>query len=331
MRIRNAANVLEKLIPQGEPLLLTGAPGVGKTDLISDVVCNRLKFKLHIFHPVLDDRVDYKGLPGIVDGKAEFLTFGNLRILEEATEPTVIFFDDLGSSVGSDIQAAVMQLIHARELNGKAISDHITFVAATNRKEDRAGVSGLLAPLQDRFIAIIPVDFHIDDWAAWMMQKGFDPRLVGFARLRTNLMMDAKPSKGIEKIPTPRSVAGVGRLLNQGLGERELLACAVGEAWATEFAAFCKVVDDIPDVNKIWKKPEKVKVPKEAAVLYALMAALAFHAKEENVDALMVYLNRVSPEYAVVALKDCAARLQALGVHPGFFEWIKVNNAVFDF
>ena len=333
MRGKTVATVLKTMIPQGEPILITGPPGVGKTDIVK-TVCEDLGFKYHIFHPVLDDRVDYKGLPGIVDGRAEFLTFGNLRILEEATETTVIIFDDLGQAM-SDVQASIMQLILGRELNGKKISNHITFVAMTNRKEDKAGVSGILAPLLDRFVVVIPLEFHIDDWAAWMMNKGYDSDLIAFARVRPEHMtkQNTKAVAKMQKSPTPRSVAGVGRLLEAGLDSRDLLECAVGEAWATEFHAFRTVIKDVPDVRTIWKNPKTAPLlegENQAATRYALMAALAYHCQNKHIDAMMTYLNRVSPEYAVVALKDCASRLPKLVGNKKFFKFVKDNNAVFE-
>ncbi len=261
MRIAKAKEVLLKLIPKGEPLLFTGPPGIGKTSLVKQVA-KELDFDLMILHPILDDRVDYKGLPAVVDGKAAFLPFGNLETLIEATKPLVVFLDDLGQSP-QDVQAAIMQLVLGRELNGKKISDDVVFVAASNRKEDKAGVHGLLAPLLDRFIGVYDIEFNIDDFAAWMMQQQYDPSLVGFARFRTDLIGNSKASGKMEKIPTPRSIAGVGELLLLNLADQEILAGAVGEAFAVEYLAFREVVSTIPDVKTIWKRPSKVKVPKD--------------------------------------------------------------------
>lgn len=329
IRLSRAAEIIEALLPTKQPTLLVGPPGVGKTSIYKKIA-EKTKHELFIFHPVLDDRVDYKGLPGIVDGGAKFLPFGNLKKLIEANKPTLVFFDDLGQSP-VDVQAAIMQLILGRELNGKRISDHVVFAAATNRKEDKAGVSGILAPLLDRFAAVIPVDFHIDDWAGWMMQQGYDPTLVGFARLRPNMMVGVEASGAIEKTCTPRAVASVGELLKLGVNDAVSLGCVAGNAWATEYVAFRNVVSALPSIESIWKNPSKAKVPTENPIRYGLMAALAHHAQDEHVDALMEYLDRVPPQFAVVCLKDCGARLKSLATNEKFFEWVQNNQAVFSF
>ena len=327
VRLSRAKSIITALLPTKQPVLLVGAPGVGKTSIYKEIA-KETNHDLIICHPILDDRVDYKGLPGIVDGNAEFLPFGILRQIMEADKPTIVFFDDLGQAF-TDVQASIMQLVLGRELNGKKISDHVVFAAATNRKKDKAGVSGVLAPLLDRFAAVIPVDFHIDDWAAWMMKQGYDSTLVAYARMRPSAMVDVVASGEIEKTCTPRAVAGVGELLKLGITDALTLGCAAGNAWAAEFCAFRNVVESIPDINSIWKDPENAPVPTDNPIMYGLMASLAYHAEDEKVDALMTYLLRVPPQYAIVCLKDAAAKLPSMYANEKFGEWTNNNAAAF--
>ncbi len=71
-----------------------------------------------------------------------------------ATKLTACFIDDLGQATPA-VQAAAMQLILARTLNGHRVSDHVVFIAATNRRTDRAGVSGILEPVKSRFATLV--------------------------------------------------------------------------------------------------------------------------------------------------------------------------------
>lgn len=140
MKPSQLAALLAKTIPGKRPVLIKGAPGIGKTDVVTQA-CQAAGADLVISHPVVSDPIDYKGLPALADGRAEFLPFGELRTLIEANSLTVFFLDDLGQAPPT-VQAAAMQLILARRINGHLVSEQVCFVAATNRKQDKAGVTG---------------------------------------------------------------------------------------------------------------------------------------------------------------------------------------------
>jgi MoxR-like ATPase len=53
-------NALVPLIRAKLPVLVTGQPGQGKTDIITQV-CEELGYDLLITHPVVDEPIDYKG------------------------------------------------------------------------------------------------------------------------------------------------------------------------------------------------------------------------------------------------------------------------------
>ena len=137
MKPSELSKILEQLVLAQEPFLLVGSPGVGKTEIVQQVAAS-LGVRCIVTHPVVDDPVDYKGLPGIVPSesgpRAEFLPFGDLAQLMSASEPTLVLMDDLGQATPA-VQAAIMQLVLARRINGHAISEHVTFAAATNRRE----------------------------------------------------------------------------------------------------------------------------------------------------------------------------------------------------
>src|SRR5208282_983947 len=106
MKASLLAKTLEKTIPAHEPVLIKGAPGVGKTD-ITHQICGLVDADLVVEHPVVSDPTDYKGLPFAMPGtdSATFLPFGELKRLIEADRLTVCFIDDLGQAPAA-VQAA---------------------------------------------------------------------------------------------------------------------------------------------------------------------------------------------------------------------------------
>ena len=119
MTPKQLSQLLARTIPTKMPVLIKGAPGVGKTDIVRQA-CAEANVELIISHPVVDEPIDYKGLPSIRDDHAEFLPFGQLRALITAVRPTVYFMDDLGQAPPA-VQAAAMQLILARRINGSRL------------------------------------------------------------------------------------------------------------------------------------------------------------------------------------------------------------------
>jgi len=188
-----ATKILATMIQNNRNVMLVGAPGVGKTCIIEQatMVAGR---KLIVFHPVISDPTDFKGMPAIMKNEdpdaeikflAQFVPFDNLKRLLTATEPTVAFADDLGQAPPM-VQAAWMQLVLARKLDDKIVSNNITFLSASNRKEDKAGVSGILEPLKSRFHTILELVVDHEAWLKWArtQEAGIHPYVRAFIRWR---------------------------------------------------------------------------------------------------------------------------------------------------
>lgn len=327
------SKVIATLLPARENVLLTGAPGVGKSDLVAQA-CTRLGYRVVISHPVVSDPTDYKGFPVYKGGDtADFLPFGDLRELLEATEPLVFFLDDLGQATPA-VQAAAMQLLLAREINGKRISEQVRFVAATNRKQDRAGVTGILEPVKSRFATIIEVETDTDDWCRWAIGAGLPIELVAFLRFRPELLHDWHPTADLTNGACPRTWAAAGRLLALPLPEEaklDVLVGCVGKGHAHELLGFLDVFTSLPSLDGILLNPDSAPVPEDnPAVTYAVVSGLSRKATEGNFTAIVTYANRFqNQDYATVLVKDSLARCPSLTTTRSFTLWCATHPDVF--
>src|SRR5512135_823674 len=323
MKLSAIAPMVERAIVAHRPLLLVSSPGVGKTSVIKQVAA-RLNYRLTMLHAVIMDPTDPKGLPFLrADGSADFVLFDDMRDICETTEPLIVFLDDLGQAPSS-VQAPLMQMIHERRINSHRVSDKVSFVAATNRSGDRAGVGGIISPLLDRFTGgVIHVDFHIDDWTSHGLQNGMSPILASFGRFRPELINAFNPNDAaaLKRSPTPRAwLEGVQPLIDDNIVSFEMVAAQVGEGSATEFVAFYKLFNELPNREDIYRDPAHAPVPdKKPDVMYALMGALAHGCTRANVAATFEYLKRVPVEFNVLFIKDVTARDRKLIEAP---EWI---------
>jgi hypothetical protein len=323
MRPTTLSNYLAKAIRYNWPVLLTGAPGVGKTDVIIDAV-KAAGANLILTHPVVADPTDFKGLPfPTPDGRADFLPYGDLYQLTQATTKTAFVMDDIGQASVA-VQAALMQLILSRQINGHRVSDEVVFIAATNRAQDMAGVGRFLAPLKSRFYGIIPFDVHVDDWIRWALLHDMPAELIAFAQVKHGLFDERKPSKDIVNDVSPRTLAHVGEQQKAGLDpdeETEVFAGAAGAAFAAEYTHFLTACRQLPHPDKIIADPGRAQVPTDPAQLYAITGGLARKMTDGNMGAIIAYLNRVPAEFAVYCMTDATRRHTELTSNRAYASW----------
>jgi hypothetical protein len=305
--------LLSATIKARKPVLITGAPGIGKSDIVTQATI-AAGADLILSHPAVEDPTDTKGLPWVVDGHARFMPFGDLEKAMNADHPTVWFFDDLGQASPA-VQASKMQLLLAREVNGHKIPDEIVFVAATNRRTDKAGVTGILEPVKSRFVTIVELEPNLDDWCNWAIDHDISPVLLSFLRFQPDLLCKFSASADLSNSPVPRTWNHVHELLKMDLPnsvQNAAISGAVGEGAATEFLAFLKLCQQLPSIDQILIDPKSVPVPQQPAILYALAGALANRTTETNFSRVAMYINLMCDdgkgEFGVLTLRDAMRR-----------------------
>jgi hypothetical protein len=315
--------LLTRTIVAREPVLITGAPGVGKSDIVAQA-CAEANAALVIMHPVVSDPTDFKGLPWVSDGGATFLPFGELQTLINATSLTACFLDDLGQATPA-VQAAAMQLILARRVNGHKVSPHVVFLAATNRRSDRAGVTGILEPVKSRFATIVELSAHLDDWCSWAVSAGIAPEVIAFLRFRPELLSDFKPSADMTNSPSPRTWSACSRLLALQL-PRDLQVPAfegsVGPGAAIEFVAFLRIWQSMVSPDVVLTAPDTAPIPTEPSALYAVSTAIGMRVTQASMTRYCRYLDRLiaanRAEFAACSMKTAVARDSTLANTPGY-------------
>src|SRR5258708_6713932 len=112
--------LLAKTIPAKLPVLITGAPGIGKTDCEAQA-CADANADNIIMHPVVKDPTDFKGMPWVTDGGAAFIPFSDLQRLINAPKLTACFLDDLGQATPA-VQAAPRERNLGRPIESPRVS-----------------------------------------------------------------------------------------------------------------------------------------------------------------------------------------------------------------
>ncbi len=256
------------------PVMLWGPPGVGKSQMVSQVG------RRHGV-PVIDIRLsqmepsDLRGIPFRIDSHVEWAVPAMLPDIERHGPEGILFLDEITSAPPS-VSAAAYQLILDRRLGEYRVPDGWAIFAAGNRQGDRGVTYVMPAPLANRF-AHFEVETHLDDWVAWAFANGIDERVVGFLRFRPELLFEFDPAHNPVAFPSPRSWEFAHRALHKFGEQPQLLlsslqAC-VGPAAGIELTAFVENLDNLPDIDAILRG-DPVPVPREVDLQYAVASAL---------------------------------------------------------
>src|SRR5262249_24960878 len=156
----------------------------GKSELVAQAT-QAAGADILVSHPAVQDPTDQKGFPWFQSGMTEatFVPFGDLATALNATKPLVWFLDDFGQGTNA-VQASYMQLVLAKRIGQHVLPPHVTFVIATNRRGDKAGVQGVLEPVKTRCATIIAVEPDLDDWCAWAYQHDVPGEVIAFLRFK---------------------------------------------------------------------------------------------------------------------------------------------------
>jgi hypothetical protein len=318
-------------------VMFTGAPGIGKTALV-EIVSQRLGWKLIKLHLCIADPTDVKGLPVWFeekDGKkiAYFIPFGELKQLIDATEPTFAFLDDFGQAKEA-VQAATMQLLHGGTLNQTQISKHVRFVACTNRKHDKAGVSGILEPVKSRFHGIFELVPELEPFLQNGINIGWSPVLIAFMRNRPEWLTGGPegwaPVQDIVNQSNPRSIEHLADVMSLGLNaglKSKAYAGAVGLAMANEFNAFEDLVLKLPNMDTVCNNPMQADIPGAPDTMYAMIGALHSRMTNSNLENIYTYIDRAfTKEMQMVFHRDVKGYNKSLIHNAGYIQWAAKNG-----
>ena len=153
-----------QLVPNLPPdisVLVSGATGVGKSDLFHQIG-NDLGL------PVIDRRLsqmtegDIIGLPSLEDGTTRFVPVD--WIVKAANEPVVLFLDEINRAT-VEVQQCAFQLVLDRQINGVKLHPQTRIYAAIN-EGSKYQVNDMGPALLRRFWAV-QLEPTVDDWIAW--------------------------------------------------------------------------------------------------------------------------------------------------------------------
>ena len=315
--------VSEIVIEQRQVAMFRGPAGIGKTFGIRQgakaaraVMC---EIRLGQY-----DSVDMRGFPGVdpttgltVWHAPSTLPFvGNDNFPDDV--PILLFLDEL-TSASPPVFAVCYQLLQDFAIGEHKLKPNVRICCAGNNDSDRGVVNRIPAPLNNRMLHFqVTVDVPL--WCDYMLDQQYAPQFVAYHRWKKSSLLKWDPD-AVEPppcIPTPRSWEASAKIYERYHATdldfmRLNMSAAIGEGETTEFMAFLNVWTKVLSVKDIIKDPKGVPLPDEESLTYATAISVSGNMDLTNVKPLHTFLQRLAPEYVVMAWTLALGRKNAKG------------------
>lgn len=267
-------------------MLVTGIPGVGKTDVVGQV-CAELAIPFWPCRPIQHENIEYTGLPSIDGDKARWAPFEDLLPTNPDWEG-VIFVDEI-TQLDLPSQKIVASLLDKEGVAGRRIPKGARFILAGNRQQDRAGASRLISIIESR-CRQVELLFSVEDWQHWAMDHDLHQAVVSFAAFRGGAFVSFDPARSLN--PLPRTWHAVSDELHchpnaPPNADDPVISAAVqglvGPGPAAEFLAFRQHFHMLHNVvDDVFNAPHGVSLTGDLSVQHALIGAVSQRIKERN-------------------------------------------------
>jgi ATPase family associated with various cellular activities (AAA) len=283
--------------------MIWGAPGIGKSSIVSQLAIeHQLEFidiRLSQLAPT-----DLRGLPVAEDGRSKWFP---PEFLPQSGKG-ILFLDEINMAPPA-MQGMAQQLILDRRVGSYTVPDGWFIWAAGNRKEDRAGVFDMPAPLANRFLHLqVEVDF--ESFKTYALTQKVHEQIVAFLSFRPSLLHKIDPQQ--PAWCSPRSWMMASTLHYAGLD----LAPAIGTLANAEFQAFTKLYHILPDLAPILEGAgADIPFPAEPSARYATAIGLTIRARDaDRAYNAFLWLSRVATtEWVQLFVSDLLSLMRSQG------------------
>jgi hypothetical protein len=268
------------------PLFLWGPPGIGKSEVVSEVTEELGGFMIDLRMAQMEP-TDIRGIPYFNKdiNKMDWAAPVDLPDEELASQyPIVVLFLDEMNSAPPAVQAAGYQLILNRRVGKYKLPDNVVIVAAGNRDSDKGVTYRMPMPLANRFLHLeMRADFT--SWQNWAVNKGIHKDVVGYLSFAKQDLYEFDGKSSSRAFATPRSWCFVSDLLNDEDDTDtdtlfNLISGAVGEGLAVKFAAHRKVAGRMPEPSDILSGKVKDLAVKEISAMYSLTISMCYELRD---------------------------------------------------
>jgi hypothetical protein len=314
--------------------MVSSSPGMGKSDIIR-TIANTFKLKVIDFRVSQCEPVDMQGYPGVTNGRMTF-HIPEYFPIEGDTVPTgydgwLLFLDEFNSG-NKQTEAAAYKLILDREVYKYKLHPRCLIAAAGNLTTDRAIVNTQSTATTSRLTHYrMRVDHNV--WVDWANSHKIDHRIISLIKFKPELLHRFDTSTSELTFPCPRTWEFASKVINNkpkvDLITKTRLAGTIGEGAAVELATYSEIYQNLPTIEQILSNPKSGwKVPKEPSEQYAVTTMLAHNCTNDNIEKIVIAINRLPVDFQVITFKDIYKRSPQLKGHSVIKQWVAKNSSI---
>jgi hypothetical protein len=252
-----------------------------------------------------------------------------------AHERGILFLDEFGQGE-ADVKRASAELLLNGKIGPHRLGDGWVVVAASNRANDRSGVTKSFDFVINRRMEI-PIQDDIESWTEWATINGIKPLTIAFANQNPHIVFaDGVPDKQGPWC-TPRSLVMcddmLGRLVEgDAIPDSpeviELATGIIGGAAAAQYFAFVRLEREMPKYSTIVNDPMGAKLPEKPDAQMLICFNLAHRITKDDATPVVKYINRMPKEFSVTFAKAACNRDMNLVTTPAFAKWAMENSSL---
>ena len=279
---------------QKRPMFVWGPPGIGKSELITQIAdSGRLGKKVLVIdlRLALMDPTDLRGYP-FRDPNTNTMMWAPAAELPTEDQAKkydliILFLDELNSAA-PNVQAAAYQLVLNRRIGLYKLPDNVAVCGAGNRESDRGVVYRMPAPLANRFVHMeMRADY--DSWVVWAIDNRIHPDVVSYVTQFKADLFHWDPKQSDRAFPTPRSWKYVSDFVwddeanTSDVDElRMMVAGSVNEGIAGKFMKHREMTGKLPNPSDVLSGKVDKLVDKELSIQYAIGVSLVYELLDVN-------------------------------------------------
>ncbi len=277
MKDENGNYILEQKYRR--PLLMYGPPGIGKTDIASQIAREKdIGFiSISMTHHTRQSAI---GLPAIktitINGQEKEVTEYTLseilalvyNYIEETGKKEGIMFIDEFNTLSPSLEPAMLQFLQEKTFGGNKLPEGYVILAAGNHSKDNHGVKELDGATLDRFL-IFDLEADIDTFLEYAREHDMDDNVIRFLRSYPDYLCKYEYKGEDSEIVTPRAWEELSILIKSfdksGFEIRKELIRSViksdeiAESFFSEYCIFTEQIDDDPYYEIMYKGIDVLK------------------------------------------------------------------------